>query len=105
MKKRYVSRTLIFKIFVGSVLIVSNFMMVHFAKWNVFLFLWLNTLINFAGTHILFKEILQIIKAESKDIIVKRVDKNTFFDYIMLLMFLLLNTLFNVIQAEVAHPL
>ena len=55
MKKRYVSRTLILKIFIGVLLIVSNFMMIHFAKWNVFIFLWLNTLLNFAGTHILFK--------------------------------------------------
>ena len=95
MKKRYVSSTLILKIFIGVLLIVSNFMMIHFAKWNVFLFLWLNTLINFAGTHILFKEMLQIIKAESKDIIVKAVGKNTFFDYFMLLMFLFFNVVAN----------
>lgn len=95
MKKRYVSRTLIFKIFVGSVLIVSNFMMVHFAKWNVFIFLWLNTLLNFAGTHILFKDMLQTIKDESKDRNVKKVAKNTFSEYIQWSLFIFLNVLFN----------
>ncbi len=95
MKKRYVSSTLILKIFIGVLLIVSNFMMIHFAKWNVFLFLWLNTFINFAGTHIIFKEMIQIIKAESKDIIVKKVGKNTFFEYIQLSLFIFLNVLFN----------
>lgn len=95
MKKRYVGSTLIFKIFVGIVLIVSNFMMVHFAKWNVFIFLWLNTLINFAGTHILFKDMLQTIKDESKDRIVKKVAKNTFSEYIQWSLFIFLNVLFN----------
>lgn len=95
MKKRYVSRTLILKIFIGVLLIVSNFMMIHFAKWNVFIFLWLNTLLNFAGTHILFKDMLQTIKDESKDRIVKKVAKNTFSEYIQWSLFIFLNVLFN----------
>ncbi len=70
-------------------------MMIHFAKWNVFIFLWLNTLLNFAGTHILFKEMLQNIKSESKDRIVKKVAKNTFSEYIQWSLFIFLNVLFN----------